>query len=83
MKNKRKIYQADFIFMLNEQARDFAQNIVWKYGKIIKEKYKYHYGYIYRCQFATIDDGISCMIECMNNKIYTIAVNQKILEIKK
>lgn len=81
-KNKINIYQADFVFMLEDQARDFAQDIIWKYGKIIKEKYKNSYGYIYRCQFATIDEGINCLIECMNNRIYAIAINQRIKEIK-
>lgn len=82
MKNKKNIYQADFIFMLEEHARDFDNSIIWKWGKIVKRKYKYKYGYIYRCQFKTEIDGVECIIECMNNRLYTIAVNQKVKRVK-
>lgn len=78
MKSKIKIYQADFVFMLKEQAYEFDSSIIQKWGKIIKRKYNPKYGYIYRCQFQTIDDGTCCFIECINNRFYTIAINQKV-----
>lgn len=83
MKNKKiNIYQADFIFMLGSQAYEFDNCIIWKWGKVIKKKYSDKYGCIYRCQFKSIDEGINCLIECMNNRIYAIAVNQKVKKVK-
>lgn len=82
MKNKIKIYQADFVFMLEEQARKFDNSIIWKWGKIIKKKYSPKYGYIHHCQFKSIDEGTDCLIECMNNRIYAIAVNQKVKRVR-
>lgn len=81
-KTKINVYQADFVFMLEKQAHEFDNCIIWKWGKIKKKKYKSKYGYIYRCEFKSVDDGIDCLIECMNNRIYAIAVNQKTKEVK-
>ena len=81
-KNKIKIYQADFIFMLEEQAKEFENCILWKWGKIIKRKYSDKYGYIYRCQFKSMDEGTDCLIECLRNDMIVIAVNQKVKKVK-
>ena len=81
-KNKINVYQADFVFMLEDQAKDFDNSIIWKWGKIKKKKYSLKYGYIYRCEFKSINEGVDCLIECMNNRIYAIAVNQKVKEVK-
>ena len=59
-KTKINIYQADFVFMLEKQAHEFGNCIIWKWGKIKKKKYKSKYGYIYRCEFKSVDDGIDC-----------------------
>lgn len=80
---KIKIYQADFIFMLKEQAKEFDNSIIWKWGKITKKKYSSKYGYIYRCQFKSKNEGAECLIECMDNRIYAIATNQKVKWVKK
>lgn len=83
MKNKKiNIYQADFIFMLEQQAYEFDNSIVWKWGKIIKRKYSDKYGYIYRCQFKSMDEGTDCLIECLKNDMIVIAVNQKVKKVK-
>lgn len=83
MKNKKiNIYQADFIFMLEQQAYEFDNSIVWKWGKIIKRKYSDKYGYIYRCQFKSMDEGTDCLIECLRNDMIVIAVNQKVKKVK-
>ena len=81
-KNKIKIYQADFIFMLEEQAKEGENCILWKWGKIIKRKYSDKYGYIYRCQFKSMDEGTDCLIECLRNDMIVIAVNQKVKKVK-
>lgn len=80
MKNKINIYQADFVVMLESQAYEFYNNIIWKWGKVKKKKYNPKYGYIYRCEFKSIDEGINCLMECMDNRIYAIAINQKVKE---
>ena len=81
-KNKRKVYQAEFVFMLESQAYEFYNSIIWKWGKVKKKKYSLKYGYIYRCEFKSIDEGINCLIECMDNRFYAIAVNQKVKEVR-
>ena len=82
-KNKIKIYQADFVFMIESQAYDFDNCIIWKWGKVIKRKYDRKLGYVYRCQFKTIDEGTNCLIECcMKNKYYAIAINQKVKSVR-
>lgn len=80
MKNKIKVYQADFIFMFEKQAKEFENYILWKYfykSKNIKYSFKYD-GYICRCQFKTEEGWAKCLIECMDNRIYAIAINQKV-----
>ena len=81
-KNKINIYQADFVVMLESQAYEFYNSIIWKWGKVKKKKYNPKYGYIYRCEFKSIDEGINCLMECMDNRIYAIAINQKIKEVR-
>ena len=81
-KNKIDIYQADFVFMLGNHAHEFDNSIIWKWGKIKKKKYNSKYGYIYRCEFKSINEGVDCLIECMNNRIYAIAVNQKVKKVR-
>lgn len=81
-KNKVKIYQADFIFMIERQAYEFENCIIWKWGKVKKKKYSFKYGYAYRCEFKSPNEGINCLIECMNNRIYVIAVNEKVKRVK-
>lgn len=78
MKNKKYCFQADFIFMIEEQAHIFKDEIIQKYGgKIIKSKFSYKYGFIYRCIFKNIDLSIKCLIECMDNRFYAISTNHK------
>ena len=81
-KNKINIYQADFVVMLESQAYEFYNSIIWKWGKVKKKKYNPKYGYIYRCEFKSIDEGINCLMECMDNRIYAIAINQQIKEVR-
>lgn len=81
-KNKIKIYQADFIFMLGDQAKEFDNCIIWKWGKITKKKYSLKYGHIYSCKFRTEDDGVNCLIECLRNDMIVIATNQKVKWVK-
>ena len=76
MKNKRRCFQADFIFMIEEQAHLLKDEIIQKYGgEIIKSKFNYKYGFIYRCIFKNIDLSIKCLIECMDNRFYAIFAN--------
>lgn len=78
MKNKKYCVQTDFIFMIEEQAHIFKDEIIQKYsGKIIKSKFSYKYGFVYRCIFKNIDLSIECLIECMDHRFYVISTIHK------